>query len=48
MHLFPMQVEQREHERIAAALAVVDANGSVAERSEAVLVRQQLALHAST
>jgi len=42
-----MQVEQREHERIAAALAAVDANGSSSERSEAVLVRQQLALHAS-
>ena len=45
--LLPMQVEQREHERIAAALAAVDAGGSPNERAEAVLVRQQLALHAS-
>tara|TARA_B100001057_G_scaffold462927_1_gene516394 strand:- start:2131 stop:3309 length:1179 start_codon:yes stop_codon:yes gene_type:complete len=42
-----MQVEQREQEQIAAALAAVDANGSANERAEAVLVRQQLALHAS-
>ena len=45
--LLPMQVDQREHERIAAALAAVDAGGSPNERTEAVLVRQQLALHAS-
>lgn len=42
-----MQVGQREQERIAAALAAVDAGGSANERTEAVLVRQQLALHAS-
>lgn len=45
--LLPMQVEQREHGRIAAALGAVDARGSPNERAEAVLVRQQLALHAS-
>ena len=45
--LLPMQVAPREHERIAAALAAVDASGSENERTEAVLMRQQLALHAT-
>lgn len=45
--LLPMHVGQREQEQIATALAAVDAGGSANERAEAVLVRQQLALHAS-
>ena len=43
--LLPMQIEQREQERIVAALDIAD--GLPSERVEAVLVRQQLALHAS-
>lgn len=45
--LLPMQVEQREHERIVAALDAVDSGGAANDRAEAVLMRQQLALHAS-
>lgn len=45
--LLPMQIEQREHERIAAALDAVDTDGLASDRAEAMLMRQQLALHAS-
>lgn len=45
--LSPMQIGQRESERIAAAFTAADASGLEQDRAEATHMREQLALHAS-
>jgi hypothetical protein len=45
--LSPMQIGQRENERIAAAFVAAEASGVEDDRAEAVHMREQLALHAS-